>query len=147
MRWFIMAFIAAVAFGLLLMPVSSQELGTQELKRITPEQCALFTTDEFKAANASINPMMISAHGLPLSKILNEMNKTRVDAGLWSLEADHILVGTWSKQGKIYVSFAMFKDGCLVPGSSQTKTVYEWLKIAEAAGVTFEDFRAEGEDA
>ena len=138
----------ATALGLLVLPVEAQEMETHIYKRplvICPD--FTFSEEEFIRSTAGINPVLLSADGLPLAKILTELNRTRVEAGLFSFEADHILVGVWSKGGKINVSFALFQNGCLLPGTSQTKTIYEWLKIAEAAGVTCDDFRAEGEDA
>ena len=148
MRWIIYAAISIFAVALLSMTAGAQEYETHIYKK-PAIYCPDYTWsyDDFKAETQREGMVMLSARGLPLSKILAELNRTRVEAGVFSFEADNILVGVWSNDGKINVSFALFQDGCLLPGTSMTKTVYEWLKIAEAAGVTFDDFRAEGEDA
>lgn len=148
MRSFTIALLSTIVFGLLLLPVRAEDFPTSIYKRpgVDVPQCASFTEDEFRTANSYLNPVLLSAYGEPLSRLLDVLNKPRVAAGLWSLEADHVLVGIWQKNDKLWVSFALFKDSCLVPGSSQSKTVYEWLKIAEDAGITFDDFRGKGED-
>jgi hypothetical protein len=136
MTKFIFSVLTAAALSLLvfLSPVKAQE------QPPTPGICGTTAEDFINSAvtknNAKIRVANAKAHGI----IMEAINTERAKAKLWAYEADKLVIGLIQHQGKLYVGIAMFKDGCVVPGTVKMATAMEFISFITSYGLSMDDF-------
>lgn len=107
--------------------------------------CVLGDEAEFRADVARLKPKMFRASEKAVAAILNAINLNRAKSGTYPMEADKILIGVIPPDGsnETMVGIAMFKDGCVVPGSVHLLPVAAWAEFLTLAGLSPADFIVE----
>lgn len=102
--------------------------------------CAVTEADFLDRAVKVNGATILVASEKARETILTEINTHRKKAGLWLLEADRISIGLIKNNGALYVGIAMFKDGCVVPGSVHIVAASDWVAFATGIGLSMDDF-------
>lgn len=105
--------------------------------------CIVMSEGEFRAMNAHLKPVLYRATGEALTKLLAALNVDRIKAEMFPFEAEFILIGTFKKDGKDLVGFALFDGGCLLPTGSNTMLRADWDAFIKGAGIEWKEFEKE----
>lgn len=102
--------------------------------------CITPTERLFRMNVARLNPLYSQPNPEAFAKIMDWLNTPRLKAKLWALEADKILIGaiTWSDGSKGF-GFALFKDGCMVPGGRGQMSIDDFGNAMDSIGVEPKD--------
>lgn len=108
-----------------------------------PGQC--FTTEaEFIESAVRVNKAkVLVASDTARHRVLDKINAARHQAGMWEFEADKLSIGVIMHQGRMLVGVAMFKDGCVVPGSVKVFEAEVWIAFLVELGLSMDDFKPE----
>jgi hypothetical protein len=102
----------------------------REAIRVADKVCTTETVSEILEKNKEVIVRVHLITGTDLEKYLAFVNVERKKKGIWSLEADALVLAELTL-GE--VGMAMFKDKCLVPGTFAKDTVSglrDWFKRA-----------------
>ena len=138
----------ALAVFTVLLCVLAPNARAQSVHTPDGKTCLIASEKDFRASVTGRKPPIIirTADGVTLSKILVALNRPRAVAGLYSFEADKLIIGLIkNEKGEVYVGFALFMNGCLLPGGVGTMSLPAWVAFATSAGVSIDDFSEERE--
>lgn len=135
-----MRLIAAAVLAILFLAAP----GVVRAQEAPPPGSCFTTEEEFIASAVNVNKAKVMvASDKARDVIVGEINRARVGAKLWPFEADLLRIGLIQHEGRLLVGIAMFKDGCVVPGSVKVVEAQAWIAFILDLGLSMDDFALE----